>query len=388
MTLPNITTNFKFSNGVDVGEVLITKDYFLSVYPHLMPNFLFSNLWSAGYTPPISGNRTYFDVFSYETNWKQIGAGRIWPGYNHVAAIKTDGSLWTAGSNSYGELGLGDNTFRSSLTRVGTENNWRYVTCGSNTTAAIKNDGTLWTTGRNVERQLGLGDATNRRYFTQVGLSNVKKVSAGVNSMTAIGSNSIFTWGTNRDGVLGISDIYSSTTKSYPTATYSSGLYRDVSMNDNTVFVINDRGDMYSWGNLSSYGLGSFNSFQGYVGGGPWKSVSCGIDHVAAIKTDGTLWVMGGNALGQLGNGTRTSSSYFIQVPGIWKEVSCGNFFTAALRTDGSIWTCGNNQDGQLGRSSSSSYITTFGQITAGGYNWRSISSSTFGVYGIRSYEF
>ena len=37
--------------------------------------------------------------------------------------------------------------------------------------------------------------------------------------------------------------------------------------------------------------------------------ISAGTEHSLALKNDGTLWVWGGNAYGQLGDGTRTHKS-------------------------------------------------------------------------------
>jgi alpha-tubulin suppressor-like RCC1 family protein len=66
----------------------------------------------------------------------------------HAAAIKTDGTLWSWGSNSIGKLGLGDVVDRSSPTQVGTDTNWSSVSLGSNNTLlALKTNGTIWTWG-------------------------------------------------------------------------------------------------------------------------------------------------------------------------------------------------------------------------------------------------
>jgi alpha-tubulin suppressor-like RCC1 family protein len=384
MPLPNITTNFKFRDGSDIGEILVTKDYFLSIYPQLMPNFLASNLIVMGYTPPLADSNLSAVIYSSELNWRHI-SGAIWPGFRHVAAIKTDGTLWTGGSNSYGELGRSGS---SSFTKVGTDTDWRYVTCGSNTTAAIKNDGTLWVTGRNIERQLGLGDANNRSTFTKVSLGDVRKVSAGAHSMIAISGSRLYSWGRNYNGILGISDSFSSTIESYPKDINFSGQIKDISMNNQVAYLITYDGGMYRWGDLSPYGGSSFTSFPRYVSNGPWKSVSAGIEHTGAIKTDGTLWMAGDNSYGSLGNGTTTDSDTFIQVPGIWKQVSCGNFMTGAIRTDGSLWTWGNNLDGQLGQGLSSGRSSIPAQTTQTGYDWRNIACGAFGIYGIKSYEF
>ena len=70
----------------------------------------------------------------------------------------------------------------------------------------------------------------------------------------------------------------------------------------------------------------------------------------AAVRRDGSLWMAGGNGNGQFGNGTSEGSDVFVQVmdSGV-KDVACGNNYTLILKTDGSLWACGDNTYGQLG---------------------------------------
>ena len=87
---------------------------------------------------------------TFSNNWKQVSCGD-----GHTGAIKTDGTLWFWGFNTYGELG--DNTIAKKSSPVQTiayGTNWKQVACGGNT-AAIKTDGTLWIWGDNSNGQLG-----------------------------------------------------------------------------------------------------------------------------------------------------------------------------------------------------------------------------------------
>jgi hypothetical protein len=76
-------------------------------------------------------------------------------GYYFTAAVKADGSLWTWGDNSYGQLG--DGTTVSKSTPVHIAGQWKALTAGMYHVAAIKTDGTLWTWGRNSVGMLGNG---------------------------------------------------------------------------------------------------------------------------------------------------------------------------------------------------------------------------------------
>ena len=82
-----------------------------------------------------------------------------------VLATKTDGTLWSWGYATQGQLGVNDRTFRSSPTQVpGT--NWRSVHRtgrsgpGGMSMLATKTDNTLWKWGRNNNGQLGQNDTT------------------------------------------------------------------------------------------------------------------------------------------------------------------------------------------------------------------------------------
>lgn len=71
--------------------------------------------------------------------------------------------LWTWGGNAYAHLGVNDTITRSTPVREFTSStNWKQVSSNANHVAAIKTDGTLWTWGYNFYGQLGNNTVTNR----------------------------------------------------------------------------------------------------------------------------------------------------------------------------------------------------------------------------------
>ena len=147
-------------------------------------------LWTWGYNIGGQlGDNTTTDrsipvtTFAGGTNWKQVSAGNL-----HTLAIKTDGTLWTWGSNAYGQLGDNTSTNRSTpVTTFAGGTNWKQVACGQIHTAAIKTDGTLWTWGRNSSGQLGDNTTTNRStpVTTFAGGTNWKQVASGYSHAAA-----------------------------------------------------------------------------------------------------------------------------------------------------------------------------------------------------------
>ena len=84
-----------------------------------------------------STNRSFpVTTFAGGTNWKQVSgavAGQF------TAAIKTDGTLWTWGSNSAGQIGDNTSTQRNTpVTTFAGGTNWKQVACGYRHTLAIK----------------------------------------------------------------------------------------------------------------------------------------------------------------------------------------------------------------------------------------------------------
>jgi hypothetical protein len=132
------------------------------------------------------------------TNWDTASFGNNGSSYPFVLALKYDGTLWSWGNNTYGQLGLGNTVSRSSPVQVGTGTNWAEIASNVATSAAIKTDGTLWTWGAGLDGRLGLGaDTSSRSSPVQVGTgTNWRKVFVTYGGMAALKTdNSLWVWG-------------------------------------------------------------------------------------------------------------------------------------------------------------------------------------------------
>src|ERR1035437_538114 len=92
-------------------------------------------------------------------------------------------------------------------------------------------------------------------------------------------------------------------------------------------------------------------------------AITAGGGHSLFLKSDGSLWAMGDNRYGQLGDGIFISSApYGVNVPeqivanGI-TNIAAGGAYNLILKSDGSLWAMGANNYGQLG---DGTFIPTF----------------------------
>jgi alpha-tubulin suppressor-like RCC1 family protein len=306
----------------------------------------------------------------------------------------TEGGLWLWGSDTYGEIGnnTSGNYYSSPVQTIAGGTNWKQVSCSNMTIAAIKSDGTLWTWGRGDNGQLGDNTAVSKSSPVQTiaAGTNWKQVSVGRYNCGAIKSDgTLWIWGNNDFGQLGDNTI---TVRSSPVQTIAAGsIWKQIASStvaSHTAAIKTD-GTLWLWG-FNAYGQLGTNDrtsrsspVQTVASGTNWKQVSCGLSCTGAIKTDGTLWMWGDQLSfpGQLGTNNRTSYSSPVQtVAGgtNWKyvDVSKENYTgtSCGIKTDGTLWLWGTGSFGQLGNNNSSiSTVSSPIQTIAGGTNWKQV---------------
>ncbi|WP_127496104.1 RCC1 domain-containing protein [Paenibacillus glycanilyticus] len=127
-------------------------------------------------------------------------------GGNHTIALKNDGTVWAWGDNGYGQLGnngITDNT--SFPVQVTGLDHVKSIAAGRFHSLAVKNDGTVWSWGLNSYGELGDGTNTNRDLPVEVtGLTDITEVSSMVNHNVALKKDgTVWGWGANYEGQLG-----------------------------------------------------------------------------------------------------------------------------------------------------------------------------------------
>lgn len=164
------------------------------------------------------------------------------------------------------------------------------------------------------------------------------------------------------------------------------GTYPTISAGLSHTGAVDQNGTLWMWGDNAKGQLGTKLQSNSYQDASGWAasfqtvpvsvldnvvSVSCGKEHTAAVKSDGSLWVWGNDCLGQIGvdGNVNYKNDVFgmsyqtvpVKVMDGVTAVSCGADFTGAIKTDGSLWMWGASHDGQLGIGRAANTQTDYG---------------------------
>ena len=272
-----------------------------------------------------------------------------------IASIASNGTLYTWGSNKYGCIGCGESDLGKDYdTPQKIMDDVVAVSIGGTHAAAIKTDGTLWMWGNNNYGQLGIEDTYVRTSPTKV-LDDVKAVSCGRDFTAAIKSdNTLWIWGNNRYGQLGNGDSGKDENNNDKCSFAPIMVMEEVtaiSCGTNDIGILKKDGTLWMWGETDR------GQILGYSLDAPDLSiptkmmddviaVSCGFPLTAIIKKDGTLWMWGcGSAVAR-------------QLMDDVSIISAGSDVIGAIKKDGSLWMWGaGNRYGVLGDGSSEEEI-------------------------------
>lgn len=326
------------------------------------------------------------------TDWCRVDASD-----SHTLALRSNCTLWAWGCNGSGVVGDGTNSTRSSpVSVVGGFTDWCGISAGEAVSAALRTNGTIWTWGPGSAGQLGNNSSLNRSSPVSVvgGFTDWVHVAAGDSFVIGLrGTGVAWAWGYNNCGQLGDNSIV---TKSSPVSVV--GGFTDwcqVSGGLTMSAAIRTNGTLWTWGRASFGSLGdnstaAKSSPVSVVGGfTDWCQVTMGRCHTLAIRTNGTLWAWGYNGQGQLGDGTTVSKSSPVSVVGgftDWCQVSNARYHTLAVRTNGTAWAWGSGSNGILGTnctSARSSPVSVVGGFT----DWCQVSAANNMSVAIRKQE-
>jgi alpha-tubulin suppressor-like RCC1 family protein len=317
------------------------------------------------------------------------GVVQVAGGGAHGVELRSDGTVWTWGVNSSGQLGDRTRTNRLLPVRVPGLTQVVQVAAGDRDTLAVRSDGTVWAWGDNAGGQLGDGTRTRRLAPVRVrGLTNVVRVDAGLAHGVALrGDGTVWAWGANRAGQLG---DRSRTDRLTPVRVGTPSGITQIDAGWRHTVALRRDGTAWAWGSDERGQLGDGRTTAAttpvrVAGLSGVSQVAAGGVHTLAVVAGarGGVFAWGWNNNGQLGDGTRSDRHRPVRVRGLpapagatpaARLVAAGSYHSMAVASDSQLWTWGDNGAGQLGdgtltdRGSARPVpgLTAFVQIAAG----------------------
>lgn len=259
-------------------------------------------------------------------------------GEAHSLALSDAGQVFSWGCNQNGQLGCGteeESRLRPKVIKKLATLHIVQIACGTVHCLALANNGELFSWGGNGSGQLGLGrDSTGnerlpRRVSHLVGVPLAQVACGATHSVGLTPSGTVFVWGRNSCGQLGLSDQRD---RLHPTVLkpLRSQRIKHVCCGENHTAALTADGGVFTFGAGTHGQLGHGVKVNEAVPrrvvelmGTAISQLSCGRCHtVAYAPQSGKLYIFGLGISGQLGNGTLESSALPVTVPGLWHAVA------------------------------------------------------------------
>ncbi|MDO9423584.1 MAG: hypothetical protein Q7T40_05285 [Methylobacter sp.] len=295
----------------------------------------------------------------------QAAEPRISVGVEHMLLVKSDGTLWSWGRDSWGQLGLNGTGDKNVPTQIPGASGFIDVVARGSFSMALKADGTVWAFGDNSNGRVGPYNDRTKVPVQVTGLSRIVAIGAGWGySAYAIDEDgNLWSWGSNSAGQLGTgtSDIMS-----HPIPTLAPGLtgVSAISAADESMLALLSDGTAMGWGYNGDGGLG-VTTVGSAVAPSPVTNLT-GLKAIAAtninttnghfaLDNNGSVWSWGDNNFSTVDCGQTRANSTAYTIPTVInnippvKQISGGDGHVLFVTESGTVAGCGVNSSGQLG---------------------------------------
>lgn len=287
--------------------------------------------------------------------------------HKEIAALEEQGAVYVIGSNTKGQLGLGDRAPRTKFTVIPSTRglNFSSISTRNDVVYAVTEDCKVYRWGNLQSNQRHSDEYLRPQRFESLDEEDISSIAVGLNHVCALNQLSVYSWGTNQNGCLGNDSFRDHIVQKEPTlVSFSShNLVKEIQVGEMHNCALDEGGIVHTWGYSANGRIGHGRGQNIFTPRelklpAQIKLIACGSEHTLAAS-EAKVFAWGSNDGGRLGLGDTKDRHFPSEIPFFdclsIKHLSCGTWHNGVIASSppmnngGYLYTFGSGYKGQLG---------------------------------------